>query len=251
MSSYCYVYITGGLGNQLFQIATGMAYAKRTGKIFRILIKGNNERGFHWNETLVNFQQYLTNQIEKDAKYYAEPCFNYREIPHVEGNIVLDGYFQSSKYFSNITVDNLFINHWDKLPKNYVIVHARRGDYCRDAWMISFHNPQPDSYYERAKKYVSERIEKPKYILLSDDQDYWKNSEVFKGEDHEIMNENMYDTLGIMVAGNNFIMSNSTFAWWGVYLSGRDGIVIAPKDWFGPSFHQSWSDIYEDDFVIL
>lgn len=247
----CYVKVSGGLGNQLFQIATGLAYAKRTNKIFKILLSKDNPRGFHWNETLKDYQQYIVDKTENvNIITYKEPCFNYREIPDFKQSVILEGYFQSSKYFPRLNLE-IHVEPREKLSENCVIVHARRGDYCSNSWMISYHNPQPDSYYERARDHMNMNIENVRYILLSDDPRYWRSSKVFEDCDHQIIDENMYDTLSILTSGNNFIMSNSTFAWWGVYLSKNKGITVAPKEWFGPSFREKWNSIYEDTWTLF
>ena len=51
---------------------------------------------------------------------------------------------------------------------------------------------------------------------------------------------------------HNFIISNSSFSWWGAYLSRRKNkIVISPETWFGPEGPKIWDDIYANGWIIL
>src|SRR6185437_14694511 len=170
----CYIAVSNGLGNQLFQIAAAIAYCKKTNKQLRILVDPCNPRGFHWEETLQHYKDLVVYTVPQGVIEYREPEFNYNKIPEIKGDILLRGYFQSSLYF---TMDDtslkvpltLVIRQREQLPDNYVIVHARRGDYCQSQYTLLFHNPQPDEYYCNAKKIIENKIFNPKYILLSDD----------------------------------------------------------------------------------
>ncbi len=250
----CYVKIYGGLGNQLFQLCTAKAYCKRENKRLKILTC-EEKRGYHWDTALEEYKQFVSKKPpSKEIKVYREPFFNYKKIPSYDQDVLIDGYFQSSKYFDDF-VPKVCLPENSRFPDNYVIVHARRGDYCYPPYNVLFHNPQPDEYYFKAKKFIEENeISNPRYILLSDDDNYWKQSPVFKKSDHEILNKDMYSTLSIFKAGKNFIISNSTFAWWGVYLNDRnpeEKMVIAPEKWFGPAFTDNWTDIYEKNWIRL
>jgi hypothetical protein len=48
----------------------------------------------------------------------------------------------------------------------------------------------------------------------------------------------------------HFIMSNSTFIWWCVYLSSAHH-VIAPAKWFGPKGPHPFHDIYEPSWIQM
>ena len=81
----------GGLGNQLFEIANGYAYAKRYNKRFYICSswKGiSKDRPSYWNTYLKNLKQYLI--IPKHVntiKVYKEPRFSYSKIENFKGHI--------------------------------------------------------------------------------------------------------------------------------------------------------------------
>lgn len=49
---------------------------------------------------------------------------------------------------------------------------------------------------------------------------------------------------------NHFVISNSSFSWWGAYLSDYEGkLVVAPNRWYNNSTKKP--DIYLDDMILL
>ena len=91
----------GGLGNQLFQIATGYAHAKKI----------NSQYAINYNLNHIGFGQGHHPQKYKEALYkkipvtdreitfvFEEKEFTYRPIVKMD-NLCLVGYFQSDKYF--------------------------------------------------------------------------------------------------------------------------------------------------------
>ncbi len=136
---------------------------------------------------------------------------------------------------------------------NVVIVHARRGDYLASEWNKLVHGPLPGSYYQLGIETIKTEVTgKPLFVLISDDNSFWSSSELdfLKDEDTLIFDENDIDTLYLMTQSRNFIIANSTFSWWGAYLSPALN-VIAPSRWFGPRGPQDWQDIYETSWTII
>jgi hypothetical protein len=149
--------------------------------------------------------------------------------------------------FSDGIEPKLIDKYGSLFTEQSVIVHARRGDYERSA---EVHNPQPDSYYQEALIEIKKHVSEPHFILLSDDPSYWSRSSVFKNEKTVVVDESDIDTLFLLTKSKHFIMANSTFSWWGIYLSNAK-TVITPKQWFGPRGPQNWQDLYEEGWIKL
>ena len=94
------------------------------------------------------------------------------------------------------------------------------------------HPPCTLEYYEEAlSKFDSDRT----VVIFTDDIEWCKNQELFK-PDRFLISEtgnNVYD-LCLMTLCTDYIIANSSFSWWGAWLSQNpDPVVIAPSRWFG------------------
>jgi GR25 family glycosyltransferase involved in LPS biosynthesis len=256
----------GGLGNQLFEIANGYAYSLRYKK--RFFITGSwggitKERPTYWNNYLKNLKPYLiTPKRIRKIKVYKEPKFSYTEIQNYKGHICFEGYYQSEKYFEDYSeaVRKLFTLPDDLKPKFIkegicVALHIRRGDYLNKS---DFHVNIEKFYYDNAKKIIEEKLGfRPNYYYFSDDIDWVK--EEFKDSllenDKIISGHKDYEELYIMSLCDHFIIANSSFSWWGSWLSVTQSeetkIVIAPDTWFGLSGIEDYQDIYCKNWIKM
>lgn len=151
------------------------------------------------------------------------------------------GFFQSENLFSGDKVDfNLKQEYRNKaevilqaLPKQEkVFVHVRRGDYIN----VNFRGERgielPKSYFIDAIEEIKRRVKKPFFIFLTDDPGYVRDcfSEI---DEKYISEEDMATDLAIMSLCKYGIVSNSSFSWWGAYLSSSKELMIFPKYWYG------------------
>jgi len=137
----------GGLGNQLFQIATTLAYSW-THSIPAVFHKIHHSpsifkpKPVYWD----SYFHTLSTQPTPldDAWVYQEPRFEYDALPKTKTDMLLRGYFQSYRYFDSYRSEilKLFqlpkstINtiHQQYEPENWdapIAVHIRRGDYLK------------------------------------------------------------------------------------------------------------------------
>ncbi len=103
---YVTVDLRGGLGNQLFQIATGYAYGLEHNKalIFNHSVKQLGNRSTYF-DTVFRWTQNNPELHRKNWHTISEPHFHYAKIPGHFGNVNLLGYFQSVKYFKEYLHD--------------------------------------------------------------------------------------------------------------------------------------------------
>ena len=119
--------LVGRLGNQQFQIAAVIGYAKTHGMDWWIPKHSTNETIWpnHFKH-LANGQPKTPLQL---YQIYKEPSHDYRDIPKFE-NVILDGYWQSERYFIHAMdeVRAAFALPYKRLD-GFVGIHVRRGDY--------------------------------------------------------------------------------------------------------------------------
>jgi len=267
--------LCGGIGNQLFGIATGYSLAKKHSTPFFITsgeFAGCNQ-GSHPSKYYSNIFSLLTKRAvtepilllkEKQWTYY-DLDQSLTTVDFDKTCVVLDGYFQSEKYFLNMKkefkellasssyVQGFLISRGYKErypelfePHTYCFIGVRRGDYIPRA---SFHNPCGMDYYNKAITACSAK----KYYIASDDMAWCRAH--FVGSQYVFLD--IADDLELLYLGTLFpkyIISNSSYHWWMSYLSAyADPLVIAPDKWiFGASAPRpAYDSIYRDDMIIV
>ena len=255
------VNLMGGLGNCLFQIATAYSISIRDSK--KLICQKHNTSLVHepLNHYLDNiFRKINFEELVPNAPTYREPSFNYNEIPKTNNDLILNGYFQSEKYFldyKNEVLELFDINikiksrlqskYKNVLGKKTCSLHIRRGDYVR---LSQFHALQPIDYYQNSVNIIGEEYE---YLIFSDDVEWCKNNFSFIKNKHFIEGNTNYEDLYLMSICDNNIITNSSFSWWGAWMNKNETKkVIAPKVWFGEkNSHLNTKDIYVKNWVII
>ena len=106
-------------------------------------------------------------------------------------------------------------------------------------------------YYESALKHFNDDRN---VIIFSADPEWCKEQKLFE-DDRFLVSEgnDSYTDLCLMSLCSDFIIANSSFSWWGAWLSkGVDKVVCAPSIWFGPNnAHLDTSDIIPDEWTIV
>ena len=116
---------------------------------------------------------------------------------------------------------------------NSVSLHIRRGDYLTVSDVYGgICTPE---YYEKAMKQMEEWHPDCHFFVFTNDTKWvkenyhQKNLTVVEGNDEDAG----YIDLYLMTRCKHYILANSSFSWWGCYLStSKDKKVIAPKQWF-------------------
>lgn len=228
----------GRMGNNMFQIGAAIGYGLKHNIPYIIcpLIKKN---------TLSSGQ----------FKFIKEIGHGFQELPYYaqwrNKIIVLDGYFQSEKYFSHCReaiIKELGFK-WEPKP-SWVAIHVRRGDYLL---YPDKHPVVTVEYCEKAMAHFSE-LGYTSFMVFSDDIPWCQ--EAFAGLPYTFaysIGRDEREDLELMSGCAHQICSNSTYAWWGYWLNQNpDKIGIMPKVWFGPgNSHLETKDIYPEKAIIL
>jgi hypothetical protein len=117
-----------------------------------------------------------------------------------------------------------------------VVVHVRRGDYVSNAAFHAVHGICDVAYYRRGLELLRQTVRDPHCFIFSDDPDWVKQNLKLDAPctyvTHNVGKQD-YEDLRLMSHGQHFIIANSTFSWWGAWLSRHPAKqVIAPRRWF-------------------
>jgi hypothetical protein len=250
--------LQGRTGNMMFQIAH--AYAKSLEHNRQFVVPKSESSTTHLENTLfrkLDFNINLSNQVDNTKTVWVP--FTYENIePSNDCPTAYAGWFQSEKFFKNYSE---IIKDLYSPPKNFVTratgdfpflknstvgaINVRRGDYLT----------QPTRHPVVTLDYINEAYKHlpfcDKIIVLSDDITWCKENIVLPNlvfvEDYRDC-----EALWLLSLCDHFIISNSSFSWWGAYLSRSDNkIVISPETWFGPDVSEDPRDIWCDDWIKI
>ena len=235
------VYLQGGLGNFMFQIAACASIAKEHGDEYIICDRGN----YIVHKNLDAYKDNIFRKIpivdySGEYRVYNEPNFTYDKLIYSE-NMKLHGYFQSEKYFTDTKfirelysprdtdIEYILDKYYDVFTTTICSIHVRRGDYLK----LQEHHPVCDmNYYQKAMKLMPKGC---RFLVFSDDID-WCKENFIDGDFIFISGEPDFIDLYMMSICDNNIIANSSFSWWGAWLNKHPNkIVVAPTNWFGPA----------------
>jgi hypothetical protein len=272
------VKLFGGIGNQMFQYAAGRNLAIRNNCDLKldithfdmlVLPNGLPYRSFdlpifnaHLNiatETEINlFRNESQSVFKKSIKKIKniinpysvlyEPHFHfYSDFFKVTGNIYIEGYWQSEKYFKEIeqiirtdfiiktTLNQEGLDLLKKIKNtNSVCLNIRRKEFASNLYINQFVGTD---YINGAVQLMAKKIDNAHFFIFSDELTWVKQNLKFDYNytivEDELYGDKFRDCLFLMSSCKHFIIPNSTFGWWGAWLNDNpDKIVIAPAEWF-------------------
>lgn len=168
--------------------------------------------------------------IDGECKYYfydtPQQEFN-PAIFDVEDFTLLNGFFQSEKYFDHNKVRQWFkpiIDVSDLYDyENICFIHFRGVDYNMGGWEKY---QLPNTYYEEAINKMLEINSSLKFVFVTDDIEEAKK----RFPDDEVISNVPIRDFAILNRAKYIVISNSTYSWWAAWLN-LDNTVIAPQGW--------------------
>jgi hypothetical protein len=246
--------LQGGMGNQCFIYAAAKARALQLGieLAFDTSSFLNDPLGRRYslglwkgiNYPIVNSKSYPVVK-EKGLPY------NIDVLNRIQNNCIMDGYWQTEKYFSSIadvlrselvprqplTPHGIFIeNKILSVGDRSTFLTIRRSDYLNS----NFHGVLTSDYYLKALEIVAKQVN-PFVFIFSDDPQWCQTQ--FRIPYDSLVSGNFDQTskshlgredeeLTLMKKCKHAVLANSSYSWWGAWLNPDPGIRVAPKQWF-------------------
>jgi hypothetical protein len=267
----------GGLGNNLFQLATVYSIHKLYG--VELQIPSTTDRGnigIYGQETNLELSTLFENKFIYNDKLnltkYKHPDtdlhntdYSYVEVPLYD-NVCYHGYFQSDRYFLGVDISKEFILNRDLInqlktkykhlfEKKTISLHYRLGGDRVTELMQNYHKNVSVDYYKRALDLIKFNPDEYNILVFSDRIDQCK--ELLKDLDYPfqfINNEtNVLDFIMMSLCNIN-IVSNSTFSWWSAYMNQNENptVIVPESEWFGPGYkHFNLTDTFPKSWIRL
>lgn len=116
--------------------------------------------------------------------------------------------------------------------QDFAVVHVRRGDYVANPKYAATFGICSEAYYLRS---LSEIAPSLPVKIVSDDpvwcEDFVRRNRIENAEVISGAGRTHFDDLAMIASASQIVMSNSTFSWWGAFLSSAD-VVYSPDPWF-------------------
>jgi len=293
-TSYLYIQLMGGLGNQLFQVAAGLYHAKisdrelivddsygnfrknRSGsadifsyniqdfisvrkvsnkisilrKAFGLLVRISFKNKLRFIDKLsiriigLAISSFLSLKFRKLVSLWSATNLGFEEIPTSRVSQYIFGYFQTFKFASDnqvktklkeLCVSSSAVEPYRvlALSENPLIIHVRLSDYLIESQF----GVLSSKYYKNAISVMTEKFGFINLWVFSDDIEKAK-SIIPQAYHHQCrwiddIDDASVETLEKMRFGSGYIIGNSTFSWWGAFLSySTSPPTIAPTPWF-------------------
>jgi hypothetical protein len=171
----------------------------------------------------MTFLKYLMDQFRKTFGRLGNNLFQGAYIySQMRKGLIPDIFVQSDEYFKEYAdeIKALFGQDIGERTSK-VAIHVRRGDYIKNSFYVDL--TQTD-YYERAMVLFP----KSTFLVFSDDIDWCKEQEIFKDCAFSEGNSEVQD-LNLMASCTEHIIANSSYSYWGSWLSPYSKKTVAPN----------------------
>lgn len=262
--------LSGGLGNQLFQLAAGTYIESNLERTVLYDVSnlignlksepGNYTRNLEISE-LIDPNKIVSSRLPLRAQIYkytiertlfsnsllVENGPTDHLIPKItEQTKKISGFFQHASLVEKswtslqekLIQSNKFSKFFNSQKINRIAIHLRFGDYSDDPRTKSTYGLTKLEYYLESYREITEQnLPKFEIAVVSDNLEMAKktiNHENTQTEVTYISNSSAIDDLFEIARSSHVVMSNSTFSWWGAWFAyqNHEAKVIYPRPWF-------------------
>lgn len=214
----------------------------------KIIKKYKFELGSDYYNKLVHKGHYYS----FDSTYYGIPISSKR-YKDIYGYFLAEKYYRPYKeYIREQFKVSIDITQSEKKildminTSNAVAISMRlQDDYLRDNKL----NVCTEKYFQKGIQYIKEKITNPTFFVFADDIERAKKIQL---DCEPIYIEGFcdYQSMRLLYSCKHYIISNSSFSWWGAYL-GEDceKIIVAPSRWMNSVLE--YKDKYYDGMVLI
>lgn len=260
--------IWGGLGNQMFQYAAGLALSRRLG--CGLLLHAVETRPDHARFALDAFgldlrlwqpdprALPLLDRLrgrtggKRAARAWPGPVFEQQGVCATDGigtvrpGTYLSGFFQSEDFFADHAAAVRAAFALDRFAEGIdpallaaaagsatASVHIRRGDYATDPQTTATHGLLGAEHYARARALMERLVPVERWLVFSDDAT--AAAAVTEGWPGRVMvtGQSALQDMALMARCAHHVIANSSFSWWAAWLGRNPArMVIAPRRWF-------------------
>jgi hypothetical protein len=258
------VELRGGLGNQMFQYATGrrLALTRDAPLVLDPARLPADGRSFDLallhieaairpgafpapaSGRLARLRRGLSRGTVNAVAMYEESGLAFDErVLNLDVPVMLRGYWQSARYFDDIRErlrDEFRVRSApdattsvmlaEILDSAAVAIHVRRGDMASNPEYRKHYGICGPEYFRRAAELIRAAVPDARFFAFSDDLAAARVAlRQIDGVRFVERAHSAVDDLRLMNACRHYIISNSTFGWWGAWLTARSpSMVIAP-----------------------
>lgn len=179
-------------------------------------------------QTLKDYFAFDEKVLAREGDCYYEGIWEAVSFIHSARNRIVDAYAHPEAVEKNAQI----IAQMES--EESVGIHVRRGDYI---YLPSFMGICDIDYYKNAIERILEDGRKHIFYIFSNDMGWCEeNIKPLVGDNQMVMvthntGINSCWDMHLMTHCKDLIIANSSFSWWGAFLNGRGGRVIAPSKW--------------------
>lgn len=256
-----FVFLKGGLGNQIFQYLVFKRLQREGGKVFLMndYLLRDGKRNYELNFLFNNVKSlgilfplyYATMLLCKKLRVGEKLFYSDSNCNDMLDSMFYDGYWQDRKWheeylyvskdinFESVELSKGSLETLREIKKSespIIALHVRRGDYVTEKVASNYHGTLSKRYYINAVRVVEESIkERCKLFVFSDDIEWCRqnfhdlNGVTYISGEGKSSVEDMY----LMSLCDHHVISNSTYSFWAAILNeNARKVVVRPRIWF-------------------